>query len=125
MKVLNKTDFKRKIDLEKELKVITAQIIKKYQPQKIILFGSVADCNINESSDIDLLIIKENIPQRKIDRRYELSKLIDNKYAVDFFIYRSDEIEERLKDEDPFIENIIRNGKIIYVENSSGMVETG
>ena len=38
---------------------IVARLIESYQPQRVILYGSLAYGEPNEDSDIDLLIIKE------------------------------------------------------------------
>ncbi|MDI3531232.1 MAG: uncharacterized protein PWP60_1081, partial [Candidatus Atribacteria bacterium] len=45
--------------LHEELSRIVKLLIEKYQPEKIILFGSLAEGRIHEWSDIDLLIIKD------------------------------------------------------------------
>ena len=42
---------------EKEIKAITEQIVKKYKPEKIILYGSAARGDFKKDSDIDMLII--------------------------------------------------------------------
>lgn len=49
----------RKILLDAELKKIVEVLKQEYDPEKIILFGSLLDGNIHEYSDIDLLIIKK------------------------------------------------------------------
>lgn len=48
-----------KSEIERLTREIVEKLKKDYQPQKIILFGSYADGNPREGSDIDLLIIKE------------------------------------------------------------------
>lgn len=48
------------MDAQKEIKRITKQIVKNYNPEKIILFGSFAYGKPKPSSDIDLLIIKKS-----------------------------------------------------------------
>lgn len=45
--------------MEAESACILPIIIKKYKPEKIILFGSLATGKVHEWSDIDLAIIKE------------------------------------------------------------------
>ena len=47
------------MDNQKEIKKITEQIIKGYNPEKIILFGSCANGKQNSASDIDLAVIKK------------------------------------------------------------------
>lgn len=48
------------MDRQKEIKKITGQIVEKYKPEKIILFGSWAYGKPKENSDIDLMVIKKN-----------------------------------------------------------------
>ena len=43
----------RDVNVEKEIDSITRQIIEKYKPKKIILFGSMAQGYVTLDSDID------------------------------------------------------------------------
>jgi predicted nucleotidyltransferase len=45
--------------LETELEKIVRSIESNYQPDKIILFGSLAEGKVTVGSDIDLVVIKE------------------------------------------------------------------
>lgn len=102
------------VEFEKEILNITKQIIEKYKPQKIILFGSAAKGELTPDSDADFLIIKNDIPYYGADRIRELSRLIKRSIPVDFFIYRQDEFEKRLAMGDPFLKLILKEGKILY-----------
>lgn len=44
------------LSLQKEIERITAQLIEKYKPERIILFGSAARGDATPDSDVDLLI---------------------------------------------------------------------
>lgn len=63
-----------KEQINEELEQIVSDLLP-YQPQKIILFGSMARGDCHEFSDIDLLIIK-NTDTRFIDRIGEVFKLL-------------------------------------------------
>ncbi len=102
------------LDLEKEIQDITHQIIEKYKPDKIILFGSAARNELREDSDLDFLIIKRETPHYGADRIRQLSKMIDRNIPVDFLIYRPEEFDKRLQMGDPFIKLIKREGKVLY-----------
>jgi len=102
------------IDLENEIESITRQIIEKYGPQKIILFGSIARGEDTFDSDADFLIIKTETPHFGSDRIRELSSIIDRNIAVDFLIYRPEEFEKRLEMGDPFLKAILKEGKVLY-----------
>ena len=102
------------IDLQNKIESIAVQIIEKYKPEKIILFGSSARERLSADSDVDLLIIKKNVPLYGADRIRELSKMIDRDIPVDFLVYRPEEFEKRLKMGDPFLKAIVREGKVLY-----------
>jgi len=102
------------VDLELEIKNITGQIVEKYKPEKIILFGSTVRGKLTSDSDVDLLIIKKDTPLYGADRIRELSRIIDRKIPVDFLVYRPEEFEKRLEMGDPFLKAILREGKILY-----------
>lgn len=99
---------------QKEIENISQQIINKYKPQKIILFGSAVEGKMTPDSDLDFLIIKEDVPYRGIDRARELRKLIEKHCAADFLIYRPQEVEELLSMGEPFLKTIFKNGKVLY-----------
>ena len=102
------------IDFQKELESITSQIVEKYKPEKIILFGSAARGKISVDSDVDLLIIKGDTPKYGADRIRELSKMIDRNIPVDLLVYRPEEFEKRLEMGDPFLKSILKEGKVLY-----------
>lgn len=51
-----------KINFEKEIEHITTQIVEKYKPEKVILFGSAARGEAGYDSDADFLVIKKIHP---------------------------------------------------------------
>ncbi len=102
------------LEFEKEIQKITKQIIEKYKPEKIILFGSAARGEYTKDSDADFLIIKKDTPHYGADRIRELSRIIERKIPVDFFIYKPEEFEKRLAMGDPFLKLILKEGKILY-----------
>ncbi len=102
------------IDYRKEIENITTQIIEKYHPDKIILFGSAARGQIGPDSDADFLIIKKDTPYYGADRIRELSRMIERNIPVDLLVYRPDEYEKRLKSGDPFLKAIVKEGKVLY-----------
>lgn len=93
---------------------ITHKIAEKFNPLKIILFGSHGWGIPREDSDVDLFIIKET-SDRRIDRERAVRKIIFGVEApLDILVYTPEEIKRRLAFEDPFISEILTKGKIIY-----------
>ena len=60
--------------IQSQIHSIKNQLIKKYKPQKIILFGSYAYGNPRKDSDVDLLVIKKT-NARHIDRSTKIREI--------------------------------------------------
>jgi hypothetical protein len=97
----------------KEIEDVKSQLIEKYKPEKIILFGSAA-WGKDEINDIYLFIIKRDVPYYGADRIIELYRMMDVNAPVDFIVYKPEEAEERLSLGDPFVKKIFREGKVLY-----------
>ena len=99
--------------LQNELKRILKILQDEYKPYKVILFGSMAQGSIKEWSDIDLLIIKES-QKGYLDRVAEVIQLVHPTVGLDLFILSPAEIDDALEDYNPYIEEIITEGKVVY-----------
>lgn len=102
------------MDLTKEIESIIVQIVEKYRPERIILFGSAARSEFTPGSDVDFLIVKKDTPLYGADRIRELSRLIERDIAVDFLIYRPEELNQRMEMGDPFLKAVLEEGKVLY-----------
>ena len=100
-----------KNQFDKEIRNIVNQLISLYKPEKIILFGSLAKGEVRQGTDIDLFIIKSDVPDLGVDRIRQLDALIKYRLATDFIVYRPEELEQRLKLGDPFVKSILEKGK--------------
>jgi predicted nucleotidyltransferase len=106
-------ELKRKKALVSELDRIVQAIVEKLKPQRIILFGSFARGKISETSDIDLLIVRDT-KDRWLDRIKEVALIARPQMAVDFFVLTPKEWREK-KETDPFFkEEVFAKGKTIY-----------
>jgi len=102
-----------KENIFREIVSIKKQLIEKYKPEKIILFGAAA-WGEGEINDIDLFIVKKDVPYYGADRMAELEHLVDTDAAVDYIVYKPEEVEQRLVLGDPFIKKISTKGKVLY-----------
>lgn len=115
---LTKKQLRKKY--KRELQKITTKIVKNYKPEKIILFGSLANGNIRRNSDIDLLIVKKT-KEKYWDRIKKViySCLNDSWFPVDFFVVTPEELEKAQEENRFFItEEILPQGKVIYEAKS-------
>lgn len=96
------------------------ECIKKYEPEKIILFGSYARGEIDEYSDMDFVVIKKT-DKRFLERLIEVAKLIDNDLGqVDVFVYTPEEFDDMVKSENPFMREVLKDGKVVYESENEG-----
>ncbi len=100
-------------DALEEINSIAKQLLEKYHPEKIILFGSAARGE-DEIQDIDIFVLKKNVPHYGSDRLMELYRLIKTDAPVDYIVYKPEEAEERLSLGDPFLRKIFQEGKVLY-----------
>ena len=96
-----------------EVRNIVEQLVKVYDPEKIILFGSLLGKN-KAPRDIDLFIIKKNPPHLGVDRVRELDRTIKYRIATDFIVYTPEEVKIREKLGDPFVKTILEKGDVLY-----------
>lgn len=89
------------------------QKLKIYNPQKIILFGSYARGDINEASDIDMLIIKDT-KTKFIERIDEVLDICNGCPKLEPLIYTPDEIANMLANQNDFICTVLKEGVVVY-----------
>lgn len=105
----------RQKQLKKELDRIVKILVKDYQPEKIILFGSLVSGRLHEWSDIDLAIIKKT--NKKFYQRIgEASALISHHFPLDLLVYTPDEFNQMASYNYFVRDEIIKNGKVVYAK---------
>lgn len=103
----------------KTVEEIKERLIKAYNPDRIILYGSYAKNEAKEKSDIDLLILKDTT-DRPIDRRIQVEKiLIDRALPLDILVYTPEEMRYLFSIGSPFIEEVLETGRVIYMRKST------
>lgn len=99
--------------IRNETASVSQQLVKLYKAEKIILFGSAVK-NPELANDLDFLILKSNVPNQGLERMRQVRNLITKKLAADFLVLTPLEFEQRKSLNDPFILNIINNGRVLY-----------
>jgi predicted nucleotidyltransferase len=100
--------------------------LKLSDPYKIVLFGSYANGNPDENSDIDLMVILDN---DHVSKTYEerlnkklyirgLVREINRKVPLDILVYSKEELNLIKEHGNYFIDEVERTGRIIYEKAS-------
>lgn len=93
---------------------ITARIVKRFQPEKVILFGSQARGNITADSDLDFLVVMD-FEGSKLDKIVEVREVLTGiNVPTDILITTPDDFAWR-KDVVGTIEwPAFHEGKVLY-----------
>lgn len=95
------------------IKKIAEFIREKYSPVDIFLFGSYAAGTADQSSDVDILIVRLEASNNR-QTAYKIRKEVDEKFGVNFpmdiLVRSKSEIDEGCRIKDSFIVSITRDG---------------
>lgn len=108
---------KRKRIPQKAIDQVVDQIVEKFKPQKIILFGSYARGNPRPESDVDLLVIMDN-RHKKSSPSLEIRRHLGVMFGLDLLVYTSKRLKERLDMGDWFLKDVLKEGKVLYEASS-------
>ncbi|MGD1276203.1 MAG: nucleotidyltransferase domain-containing protein [Tepidisphaeraceae bacterium] len=96
-----------------EIQALADEIAKRFNPEKIILFGSHAGGSAHEHSDVDLLIVMD-YQGRMVDRAMDIWSAIRPNFAVDLIVRRPDEVVRQYQQYDPLAREAMDKGKVLY-----------
>jgi predicted nucleotidyltransferase len=99
------------ITLRRIMKVVD-QIVAKFSPRKVILFGSRATGKARRHSDVDLLVITEKRTDCRTSVRIRMA--IDYDFPLDLVVWDSRRLEERIQAHDWFLIEAMEQGKVLY-----------
>ena len=96
------------------LSEIAQKVVHAFRPKNIILFGSYAYGKPTSDSDLDLLIVMES-RDRPAERIRRVSDLFDPRpLPMDFIVLTPGEMRQRLSGFDPFLEEVLEKGQMLY-----------
>jgi uncharacterized protein len=93
---------------------LASKIAQTFHPQKVILFGSYANGDPTEDSDVDLLVVMNHDKARNIEQAIEIQLAANATFPMDLIVRRPDEIRDRLAMNDSFLLNLFRSGEVLY-----------
>jgi uncharacterized protein len=101
------------------------QIAERFQPDKIILFGSYAYGTPNEDSDVDLMVIMP--AYNSLTQVGKIRDVLPAPFAMDMLICQPERWKLRVEDGESFILQILTKGKVLYekIDSSVGQKSRG
>ncbi len=101
--------------MKKTIERIVSYAVQVAEPEKIFLFGSMANGANNIHSDLDLLLVtdKDFLLKKQISeqiKQYAQELML----AADVLIYSETELESAAQEKHSFLAGVLKTGKIIY-----------
>ncbi|MEM2922331.1 MAG: nucleotidyltransferase domain-containing protein [Candidatus Caldarchaeum sp.] len=109
----------RRVDIEHSQEILNRlnnyieEIKTQLQPDLIILFGSFASGDINEASDIDLLVVAP-FKEPFLDRIKLMLVLNTEPIPLEPVGYTPEEFEDMVTRGNPFITEVLEKGRILH-----------
>ncbi|MCK4305744.1 MAG: nucleotidyltransferase domain-containing protein [Candidatus Eisenbacteria sp.] len=97
----------------KQIREFGRLIGQEFRPERVVLFGSYARGTATDDSDVDLLII---LPYegRAADQSVAIRMRLRPGFPVDLIMRTPQKVHERLEMGDPFLQEILAEGKVLY-----------
>jgi predicted nucleotidyltransferase len=100
---------------------MVSSIVHEIQPEKIYLFGSAARGQMNDDSDIDLMIVESEPFDSNRSRHDELKRIrrtISSYHAPkDILVYSQDEVKKWQHSINHVIGRCVREGRLLYARS--------
>lgn len=104
-----------------QIKQYCQEVVTRLNPQAVILFGSFATGDINEGSDIDLMVIAD-FEMSFVERIRLLLGMNHFDLPLEPVGYTLAELEKMKHAGNPFIAEIMDNGKVLYQTGAANTI---
>jgi predicted nucleotidyltransferase len=92
---------------------ISERIVREFQPERIILFGSYAYGNPGPDSDVDLLVVLP-FEGKGFRKSLEILDRVAPEFSIDLLARRPEDTRRRYAEGDPLIREALDHGKVLY-----------
>ncbi|MDL2122636.1 MAG: nucleotidyltransferase domain-containing protein [Deltaproteobacteria bacterium] len=104
--------------IEDNIKDFVDDVINRFNPERVILFGSHASGGATPDSDVDILVVMD-FKSRPHQQAFEIRRTIKRTFPLDLLVRRPADIDRRLRLGDFFIKEIMQEGKVLYEKTRS------
>jgi uncharacterized protein len=88
------------------------EVAERFEPDKIILFGSYAYGTPHADSDVDILVV---MPARnELDQAVKICLAIDYQFPLDLLVRTPKNLAWRLAEGDSFLREVTTRGRVLY-----------
>ena len=104
---------RRRLQLEAELKRFVTIVSHQMQPERIVLFGSLAKGHVAEWSDLDLVVIAAT-DEPFYERLRRIVRWVQPQVGMDVLVYTPSEWQQLQDSHSNFRREVEQQGRVVY-----------
>ncbi|MDX1944467.1 MAG: nucleotidyltransferase domain-containing protein [Pirellulaceae bacterium] len=98
-------------------------VAERFQPDKIILFGSYATGKMHADSDVDIMVVM--LARNQLDMAHKIHWTILPPFPMDIVVRRPNELATAHERGDSLVPEVLKTGKVLYAKKSPTVVAKG
>lgn len=98
----------------KDIRHVGREIGRRFDPERVVLFGSHASGKPTPDSDVDLLVVMRHNEPKNFRMATSIRRSIRPPFPVDLLVRTPAEVEERIARGDRFMREITEQGILLY-----------
>jgi predicted nucleotidyltransferase len=98
----------------KQIHDLVDRIVCKFQPERVILFGSYAYGKPTKDSDVDILVVMPLNGKKAVRQEAEIALAVHGGFPMDLIVQSPERLKQRLEMNDYFLREITEKGKVLY-----------
>ena len=95
------------------------QVVEKFHPEKVILFGSHAYGKPDADSDVDLLVVMP--AKNELSQSIRIRQATDARFPMDLLVCTPGNLAKRLSWNDWFLKEVVEKGIVVYDAARTGV----
>ncbi len=100
-----------------EIREYVRHLTREFHPRKVVLFGSCARGEAHEDSDVDLLVVMDQVKDPD-EEAIKMRRTIPRSFPLDLIVKRSSEVNRRAAPEGSFVRTLLEEGRVLYERRS-------
>jgi predicted nucleotidyltransferase len=101
-----------------EIEAYARLIAERFQPVRIVLFGSHAQGTPDADSDVDLLVLMEFDGPAQ-EQAYRIRRALPRRFPLDLLVRRPADVARRAAAGDQFLREILTTGRVLHERSGS------
>jgi predicted nucleotidyltransferase len=97
----------------RNIRQYACDLARRFNPERVILFGSYARRKPGPDSDVDLLVVMDCRGDTD-EKALELRLAVPREFPLDLIVRTPRQLQQRLKMGDTFVTTILKEGRVLY-----------